>query len=253
MRIYPLLFYALIAGALMSCEKDAAFTSKDYPFVLTGTPTVKDSSVIFHAQILDRGTSGILHYGFVWGIHRDPTIQDNFVFLDPAIPEDEFQYELNAGLSEGEFYYVRAYILTNDYEVYGNGSFFVSRGSSTPVISGFSPDHGPKDTRVTIYGNQFGVNPSALTVKFGDHTAVVDSASANKIVAIVPEVKENERVSISVESGGQVIYSSDSFDIWFPWTHVSTFQTCEFLDMPVLKSKEKSISVEVLNLDPMHT
>jgi N-acetylneuraminic acid mutarotase len=212
-----------ITCIITACEKDAVITPKDYPFVMTMIPEVKESSVIFKAQILDAGTSGILKYGFVWGKHWDPNIDDNFVFLDPHIPGENFQYEIKSGLTDGEYYYVKAYILTSAYEVYGNNRIFISQGSSIPGITNFSPGHGSTGTKVNIYGSQFGVNPSALTVKFGSHEAVIDSANENKLVVIVPVVTENETVIISVESGGHVIYSADSFDIEFPWTRKADF------------------------------
>lgn len=70
------------------------------------------------------------------------------------------------------------------------------------TISGISPDTGPSGTQVTISGSGFGDAPGENIVKFNGTEAVVLSASANQIVAEVPDGAGTGKVTVAV--GGNI-------------------------------------------------
>lgn len=120
---------------------------------------------------------------------------------------------------------MRAYILTDQYEVYGNIKSFNSQGSLPPVIDDFEPKFGPIGTEVTIEGKNFALSKNGNTVKFGDVEAIVNSATENSIIVTIPKISKPEMVQVTVETAGMTGTSQDSFDLWFPWLQKKDFSS----------------------------
>lgn len=71
-----------------------------------------------------------------------------------------------------------------------------------PKITSFSPNSGPVGTNVFITGQNFGITAAANTVKIGNTTATVTSASATEIFITVPEGAVSGNISVTV--GGKI-------------------------------------------------
>ncbi|NIJ52649.1 IPT/TIG domain-containing protein [Dyadobacter arcticus] len=82
-------------------------------------------------------------------------------------------------------------------------------GGTTLAISSINPASGAEGTKVVISGTGFSTTLSNNIVKFGTVAAVVDSASATRIVTKVP--KDAKTGKVSVEVGGQVAASTADF------------------------------------------
>lgn len=205
------------AFSLINCDKDAEVQQKDYPYVVTNSPTVNSEGAGFSAKLTNKGNQKILKYGFVWGTEPNPTTHDNIVLFDEKEIEHNFSYSVTSGLVKDQTYYVRAYILTDQYEVFGNEKSFNSLGSLPPVINDFNPKFGPIGTKVIIEGRNFALSKTGNTVKFGDIQAIIDSASENKLIITIPKITKPEKVQVNIKTAGMSATSSDLFDLWFPW------------------------------------
>ncbi|MEL7268494.1 MAG: IPT/TIG domain-containing protein [Bacteroidota bacterium] len=77
-----------------------------------------------------------------------------------------------------------------------------------PTIESFSPQSAFAGEQVTILGTGFGQLPIGIQVFFGDVEAQVVSASSTKILVIVPEGAEAEKIQVKAE-GGQAFSDKD--------------------------------------------
>jgi hypothetical protein len=85
-------------------------------------------------------------------------------------------------------------------------------GNNTSLaISAVNPASGTAGTKVVITGTGFSTTLSANTVKFGSIAAILDSASATRLVTKVP--KDATTGKITVEVGGKTATSSSDFSI----------------------------------------
>jgi hypothetical protein len=223
MRYFRLIIIFAALLFLSNCEKDAEVQPKDYPYVITYLPSVNIEGAEFSADITNIGNYPILKYGFVWSAESNPTIQDNSILFNKNVNKGIYSCNVNSGLANGQTYSVRAYILTDKYEVYGNEKSFSSQGSLPPVINDFEPKFGPIGTKVVIEGKNFALSKTGNTVKFGDVEVIVDSVSENKLVVTIPQITKPEKVQITIETAGMSASSQDSFDLWFPWKKLGTF------------------------------
>lgn len=208
---------------ILSCEEEAEVKPKDYPFVITNTPEVKVDGAEFSADITNLGNQEILKYGFVWSVESNPTILDNNKLFDDKPKKGIYSYNVKSGLSKGKIYYVRAYILTDTYEVYGIVKCFNSLGSLPPIITDFKPKYGPIGTQVVIEGENFALSKTGNIVKFGNTEVIVDSVSEKRLVVKIPKITKSENVPISVKVAEMEVESLDSFDLWFPWSQKKDF------------------------------
>ncbi len=216
--------FIIIVAALLSltnCEEDAEVQPKDYPYVITNLPGVNNTGAEFSADITNLGNNAILKYGFVWSTESNATTLDYNIMFEDKASEGIYSCNVNSGFAKGQTYYVRAYILTDQYEVYGNEESFISEGSLPPVVTDFEPKFGAAGTQVIIYGTNFGQSKSGNTVRFGEHIALVDSVTETKLFVEVPQVTEPDTVVIAVETAGMTGNSVEQFDLYFPWKRLS--------------------------------
>ena len=218
-------FIIIITSLLFfsNCEKDAEVQPKEYPFVITNSPTVNSNGAVFSADLTKIGNQEILKYGFVWSTESNPKIQDYNKLFDDKANKGIYTCNVNCGLAKGQTYYVRAYILTDQYEVYGNVKSFSSQGSLPPEIDNFEPKIGPIGTEVIIEGKNFASSKNGNTVKFGNVEVIVDSVSENSLIVTIPQITKPEMVQVTVETAGMIVTSQDSFDLWFPWKRINDF------------------------------
>jgi hypothetical protein len=219
----------MITGILFStCVKEAVPASKQYPFVITLAPENNDSTgITLSGNITDMGRDEILEFGFVYNTEQDPTIENFLIKMEGAAKAGEYNYRITSGLEKGQTYWVRTYVKTTDYLVYGNSNSFTSLGSFRPLIAGFSPVQGHAGTRVVITGSNFSLAPERNLVKFGDISAVVDSASVDRLIVEVPALKENTKVDISLNVAGMDCKAPGSFTVHYSWIKMNNITAGE--------------------------
>jgi N-acetylneuraminic acid mutarotase len=220
-------FNIIVTGALLlsffNCNKNEELQPRTYPYVITNSPNVNNEVVEFSANIINLGDQDILKYGFVWGKNPGPTVQNSNKLVEGMPGKGNYSIEINSGLAIGETYYVRAYIRTARYDVYGNEKAFVSRGSLPPEIISFSPQKGYAGKKVKIEGKNFAYDKNNIIVKFGIETAIIDSFSHNAIYVKSPLIKESGKVRILVQVAGMETVSADDYEVFYSWSEKESF------------------------------
>ncbi len=198
---------------LVNC-KDAKVIPQEYPFVLMKQVSISESGAIFSANVINLGNESIIEHGFVWGDETVPTIiNSDHKSITSKLTTGDMILEVNSGLIKYQYYYVRPFIKTTNFLVYGSEQLFLSKGSLPPEILNFQPRFGATGTNVEITGKNFGFSINSNVVKFGKYFAKVDSTTETKIYVKVPPVKGTGGVVITVETAGVKVSSPDKFDL----------------------------------------
>jgi hypothetical protein len=118
---------------ILSCNKDEV-TVRDYPRLKTlAVSNISENGANFNAEIIFRGTFVITSFGFVWSETVNPRIEkaDKVVYTE-NINSQKFSSEISTALQKNVGYYVRAFITTKEYTVYGQNVRFLSKGCQSP-------------------------------------------------------------------------------------------------------------------------
>ena len=117
-------FLIFLLGLLVKCDEDEV-TSRDYPRLRTLQVTdVSTEGVQFNAEIILRGDSEIISYGFVWGENENPTKESSNLVSANNLDSDKFSQKILSILNNSKTYYVRSFVETHDYLVYGRNESF---------------------------------------------------------------------------------------------------------------------------------
>jgi N-acetylneuraminic acid mutarotase len=112
------------------------------------------------------------------------------------------------GLLPGKTYYLKAFIVTQNFGVIESDEIAVT--TETAAISDF-PQSGYRGDEVSISGTNFSTNTSDYTVKFGDHPATVKTAERFSLSVVIPEALPRGPVKITVTIGDKTITSATDF------------------------------------------
>lgn len=206
-----------LLSLLIKCDKDE-ITSRNYPRLKTlPVSDITSEGAIFNAEITLRGNFEILNYGFVWAESENPTkeINDRCVFAE-NIQSDNFSEIIETTLKEGTYYYVRAFIETNDFIVYGENVSFFSLGSKAPKIKDIFPLEGTIGDTVVISGNNFSFIEEQNKTYFNEIASELIFASDTMLKVIVPKTLTELESEIFVSIFGNKSSSSSSFKLTTP-------------------------------------
>ena len=203
-----ILFISLL-GLLVTCEEDE-ITSRNYPRLNTlAVSEISSEGAKFNAEIIFRGDFEVLNYGFVWSELNNPTIEDNDrVIYSENIQSEIFSERIETTLKEGESYYVRAFVETDEFIVYGENVSFLSSGSNGPELIDFSPKSGHFEDTIKISGSNFGRIESNVEVKINQIDVEIVDFKETELLVLVPDALSVEFATISVSVSG----NSTSFD-----------------------------------------
>ncbi len=196
--------------AFIQCGKDE-ITSREYPRLNTlAVSDISENGAKFNAEIMYRGDFEIINYGFVWGERENPIIEnsDRVVYLE-NIQSDKFSSEVSTTLKEEVKYYLRSFIQTAEYTVYGSNVEFISLGSKAPQIVSVEPLLGTIGDTITIRGKGFSYLSLRNTVYFDTIPSNIIASSDSIIKSTVPKVMKSESlISVSI-LGNTASFSSD--------------------------------------------
>ncbi|MFO7756639.1 MAG: IPT/TIG domain-containing protein [Bacteroidales bacterium] len=215
MRI--ILVLLLTGLTLGSCRK-MAITERDYPRLKTEAVTnITKAGATFNASIIYRGDFKILNYGFTWAQTNRPSVKlsDRIIYTD-NIHKDYFSADISSTLKEGELYYVRAFVETKDYLVYGGTTVFKSNGCNGPVIHSFHPEKGSWQDTVEITGEYFSYLSSDNHVSFNELEADVIHSTDTTISCVVPSGLAEETALISLTIAGEKTVAEGVFSLVSP-------------------------------------
>jgi hypothetical protein len=129
-NIIKIYFLANLAFALTNCDNHE-FPKTPYPNVRTLPVTeISSSGATFTGELTNSENSFVLTHGFVWTRwkNNNPEIGPNdSIGLGRLNSDGTFFFHLNNGLTINRSYYVRAYVKTNDYIVFGEEVSFVCK------------------------------------------------------------------------------------------------------------------------------
>ena len=129
-NIIKICFLANLAVTLTNCDNHE-FPKTPYPNVRTRPVTeISSSGVTFNGEMANSDNSSVWTHGFVWTQweNNNPEIGPNdSIGLGRLESDGTFFFHLNNGLTKNRSYYVRAFVKTNDYIVYGEEVSFVCK------------------------------------------------------------------------------------------------------------------------------
>lgn len=102
-----------------------------------------------------------------------------------------------------------------------NSTSTTGAGSTSPVVSQFSPTAAPVDSIVTITGSNFSTNVADDIVRFNDTVALVKSATANQLTVVVPAGASTGKITVAI--GSQTATSTQNFVVTDHWTFVTSY------------------------------
>ncbi len=191
----------LLLVSLINCAEEEV-TRREYPRLKTSNVTdITPEGAVFNTEFVFRGDFEILNYGFVWGASPDPGIEtSDRVVIEGDIQSNTFSKQIITTLAEGKKYYVRAFVKTEEFLVYGQTTDFVSLGSQAPVIQGFYPQDGSLGDTILIKGKNFSYVENK--VFFAENLSQIVSATDTSLNVIVPDqiYKSDNTISVSVKN-----------------------------------------------------
>jgi hypothetical protein len=214
-KIYHLLLVLLIG--LATCQKEKIAT-KEYPRVNTLEVTsINDDGAIFSAEIISGDITDVIEYGFVWDISASPNVEisDKLVITEP-LNGNIFNVEIHSALTKGETYYIKPFVKTKEFLVYGKVVEFISLGSEAPIIKSFTPQAGTWGDTIKISGKNFRYKMNGNLVKIGTVESPVISSTDTTILIRVPEIRNTETAKLSVTVVGNSAISSSLFTYLVP-------------------------------------
>lgn len=120
-KLWAILFLQVLA-CLMACTKDSIGPARDYHQLNTYAATnIEATSATFSAEILNAGKEPILEHGFVWAKTKPFLEQQGtqVAQLGGKTGTGKFSTTVQDQFERNTVYYVRPFVKTATYTVYG--------------------------------------------------------------------------------------------------------------------------------------
>jgi hypothetical protein len=217
-RIFLFFGYAAVLLSC-SCKKDAEIKDASYPYVIMDEiKDISDAGIVATAEIISTANQRIIEYGFVWSLASDPSVNDYKLSFNENINTGIYTGTIDNNLTSNVAYWVRPYVISEKYTVYGIAQQFRSQGCLPPIIDSISPGTGKVGSQIKIYVQHINSNPDKTIVQInGVKTAIIGSAES-EITVEVPFLMKN--ALISVISNKVQTNAADSFIIITPWKRI---------------------------------
>ncbi len=206
-----------LSSLLIKCDKDE-ITSRNYPRLKTlPVSDINSEGAKFNAEITFRGNFEVTNYGFVWGESENPTVENSDrVIYSENINSSQFSERIETTLKEEVSYFVRAFVETNDFIVYGENVSFLSLGSNGPELTDFIPKSGHLEDTIRISGSNFGRIKSNIEVEINQIKVEVVEFEETELVVLVPNSLSVENSTISVSVSGHITSFDEEFELLKP-------------------------------------
>ena len=215
-RPLAFLLLFLLGIGTSGCEKEP-ITPREYPRLKT-LPVVDISpqGATFRAEIIYRGDFSIQRYGFVWSTRENPQVDvDDQVAVAKNIQESSFSSTVTGTLQENVTYYVRAFVETPDYTVYGANVTFESEGSAGPRITRMVPLTGTVGDTVRLSGQNFSFVTAQNQISFNEVAAETVASTDTSLLVVVPPLTTTS-ANISLDILGRATTFEEPFQITTP-------------------------------------
>jgi len=215
-KIIKYLIFFTLAFSLVSCSKDQEIL-RAYPLLQTlEVSNISDSGANFKAKI-ENNYHEIIEYGFVWDVSENPTIEyANKKVFTKKLTNNEFSSEITTTLFKNRKYFVRAYVKTSGYLVYGKNVSFKSLGSGSATLSSFFPKIGTWGDTINIKGKNFSFKKEYNRVIFKDIESRVISNTDTTLTCIVPRNISDKSVPLYVKVLNESVKFQENFNLLSP-------------------------------------
>lgn len=216
-RLLQLFMLLMTLFFLTTCQKEEN-AIREYPRLINLQVTeINASGAVFNTEVIAGNLDDVIEYGFVWNTTDEP----QYGFPEKQVTSGvlkgkTFSAHIHNALKTGERYFVRAYIKTERFLVYGETVTFISLGSEAPVLTDFSPKSASWGDTLKIVGKNFRYKYSAIKVQLGDISANVLSSTDTTIQVVVPSEMNLEKVNLSVSIVGNTARSENQFAYLVP-------------------------------------
>ncbi len=202
---------------LIQCTENDIL-ERSYPTIETLQVTdISENGVKLNATINNINQYDIIEYGFVWSVRTFPDINiSDKKIISSNLTSGGFSATITTTLVNGNRYYVRSFVKTKDYLVYGNQKEFMSFGSSAALILNLEPNSGVWGDTIQIKGKNFSYVNSNNKITFKDKVASVIKSNDSIITAVVPEGVNSKEVTVGLEIANRETYAATKFIIKSP-------------------------------------
>lgn len=183
---YSLVFVLFLV--LLSCDRNELVPRTNPRFSVTFVQEISEKGVEFEAQMYDYGNEEILEYGFVFSNVPQPKLGNSDRVRGSGKPEKRFKLTADFGMVKGRTYFVSAFLVTNQGEVYSQPIQFTSQGSEGFIFESVTiPEPFYLGDTVTFFGRNHSQLFSNYRVLVNDVLARVTSVDPQKFRVILPD------------------------------------------------------------------
>ena len=231
----------LIMVLAVMCQEEK-FTEKGFPEVeVTAVKLIEGGGAVFEGRILSTGSDDISEHGFLWDTNDNPlpgTAEK--ALLGPRQGSGAFTCTVMADIEEDQLYYIRAFVVTENYLSLGSVTTFEGGGSQPPELISVTPASAVCGDTVIISGRNFSFTPANNKVFFDGTEARVIIAASDEMRVIVPLAKELPiKIDVTVSGLG----SANKLDFAIKQPTLSSFSplTGTFNDIVTLSGSNFSL------------
>jgi len=163
----------------------------------------QDNGVLFRASIERNSPEAITNHGFIISSSNIPNLQSSEIILSLGSSTEQpqsFQERLESSLDSETQYFVRAFLKTESFTVYGLITSFTDFTTSlTPHIGDYEPKVGMSRDTLFFSGRNFPIRESSISVRIGGWFAPVVEAQPTAFQVIIPGVAINEWHDIDLQ------------------------------------------------------
>ncbi|GAO30050.1 IPT/TIG domain-containing protein [Geofilum rubicundum] len=205
-----------------------------------------ENGIQFSASILLESGEAVVEQGFAYGLMAEPDFQD-VVLKVPPTGKRQFKIVLEDALRSDTTYYVRSFVRTEKFLIYGNEVSFYSNGTAPPLIETIEPEMALWGDTIQITGQNFDRSGKQNTIWFGEFKSTKTWGSCDTLFAIVPDELNRKRSDISVKLYGKASENKKVFEIPSPIVTKVSHTNGQFPDTIIISGNhfsEKHGSVE---------
>ena len=196
---------------LSNCEKEK-ITAREYPRLKTlEVSHIDQSGALFQGEIFYGEDKDIITYGFVWSTKQNPDLDNADKIISNDLIDKAFTARIERALVSNQTYYVRAFLQTSDYLVYGDEVSFLSLGSLSPRITGFDPAIATWGDTLRVRGENFSFQAENNKGYLGEVLLKTVYASDSLLRFEIPAQTNEEVVDLAVEISGNRTVAEEKF------------------------------------------
>jgi IPT/TIG domain len=199
-----------------SCTKEEII-ARSYPRVNTiGITNINSGGASFSGEIFFTDVP-VRDHGFLWAPYGSFTLaQSDRLSLGTKTGPGSFDATAAWGLENGKTYYMRAYAISDDHEVFGDIEKFVSKGSPLPVITDLYPTLVTWGDTLTLLGDNFSVLTVTNTISINGVNVEIIGGNRNTLQTRVNYNLATEFSDVSIIRQGQIAKSPKQIQLKTP-------------------------------------